>query len=249
VIYAVAYANKVRPERPLAAAGTASQFAITASPVSAAMATMVGLLDPVGFGIADILVVVLPASIVGLIAACFVQMRVGKEMEEDPEYQRRVAAGEIAALDATVLEAKELPPYAKRRTMIFLAGIAVIMVLGMFERLRPVSPDEAGELVPLETSIVIQIVMGVAATLMVLTCRVNVKDVVSQSTMLSGLVGLIDLFGIAWLADTWISANEAAIVSAMGDLVEQARWMIAIFIVAARPPARRPLSRRSSRSA
>jgi anaerobic C4-dicarboxylate transporter DcuB len=235
VIYAVAYANKVRPERPLAAAGTASQFAITASPVSAAMATMVGLLDPVGFGIADILVVVLPASIVGLIAACFVQMRVGKEMEEDPEYQRRVAAGEIAALDATVLEAKELPPYAKRSTMIFLAGIAVIMVLGMFERLRPVFPDEAGELVPLETSIVIQIVMGVAATLMVLTCRVNVKDVVSQSTMLSGLVGLIALFGIAWLADTWISANEAAIVSAMGDLVEQARWMIAIaiFIVAA----------------
>ncbi len=46
VICAVAYANKVRPERPLAAAGTASQFAITASPVSAAMATMVGLLDP-----------------------------------------------------------------------------------------------------------------------------------------------------------------------------------------------------------
>jgi len=235
VIYAVAYANKVRPERPLAAAGTASQFAITASPVSAAMATMVGLLDPVGFGIADILVVVLPASIVGLIAACFVQMRVGKEMEEDPEYQRRVAAGEIAALDATVLEAKELPPYAKRSTMIFLAGIAVIMVLGMFEQLRPVFPDEAGELVPLETSIVIQIVMGVAATLMVLTCRVKIKDVVSQSTMLSGLVGLIALFGIAWLADTWISANEAAIVGAMGDLVEQARWMIAIaiFIVAA----------------
>ncbi len=176
----------------------------------------------------------LPASIiVGLIAACFGQMRVGKEMEEDPEYQRRVAAGEIAALDATFLEAKELPPYAKRSTMIFLAGIAVIMVLGMFERLRPVFPDEAGELVPLETSIVIQIVMGVAATLMVLTCRVNVKDVVSQSTMLSGLVGLIALFCIAWLADTWISANEAAIVSAMGDLVEQARWMIAMFIVAA----------------
>ena len=51
--------------------------------------------------------------------------------------------------------------------------------------------------------------------------------------MLSGLVGLIDLFGIAWLADTWISANEAAIVSAVGELLEQARWMIAIFVVAA----------------
>src|SRR4051812_48751236 len=60
VIYAVSYFNKVRPERPLAVAGTASQFAITASPVSAAMATLVGLLDPVGFGIGDILIIVLP---------------------------------------------------------------------------------------------------------------------------------------------------------------------------------------------
>src|SRR5688500_11342086 len=116
VIYAVAYANKVRPERPLAVAGTASQFAITASPVSASTATMVGLLDPVGFGITDLLIVVLPASLVGLLAACLVQMRVGKELDDDPEYQRRIASGEVKAVDASVLAAKELPPYAKRST-------------------------------------------------------------------------------------------------------------------------------------
>jgi anaerobic C4-dicarboxylate transporter DcuA/anaerobic C4-dicarboxylate transporter DcuB len=53
--------------------------------------------------------------------------------------------------------------------------------------------------------------------------------------MMSGLVGLIALFGIAWLADTWIGANEAQIINAMGELVEQWRWFIAIaiFIVAA----------------
>jgi anaerobic C4-dicarboxylate transporter DcuB len=235
VIFAVAYFNRVRPERPMAVAATASQFAITASPVSAAMATMVGLLDPVGFGITDILIVILPASIVGLLAACFLQMRRGKELDDDPEYQRRVAAGEIRAVDPAVLEARELPPEAKRSTLIFLIGIAVIVLLGMFERLRPAFPDEEGVLVPISTAIVIQIVMGVTATAIVLTCRVNIKEVVSQSTMLTGLVGLIALFGIAWLADTWIAANETAIVNAMGSLVEAARWTIAIaiFIVAA----------------
>ncbi len=235
VIYAVSLANNVRPERPLAVASTASQFAITASPVSAAMATMVGLLDPIGFTIVDILIVVLPASLVGLITACFLQMRVGKELQDDPEYQRRVAAGEIAPLDLSVLEERELPPAAKRSTMIFLAGIAVIMVLGMFEALRPAFPDEAGELVPLSTAVMIQIVMGVTATVIVLFCKVDIKTVVTQSTMTSGLIGLIALFGIAWLADTWIGANETAIVGAMGDLVEQWRWFIAIaiFIVAA----------------
>jgi anaerobic C4-dicarboxylate transporter DcuA/anaerobic C4-dicarboxylate transporter DcuB len=235
VIYAVAYFNKVRPERPLAVAGTASQFAITASPVSSAMAVMVGLLDPVGFGISDILIVVLPASFIGLLAACFVQMRRGKELEDDPEYQRRVAEGEVQPLDDSVLASRELPPYAKRSTMIFLLGIAVIVVLGMFEDLRPAFPDETGELVPISTAVVIQVVMGVAATLIALTCRVKITDVVTQSTMSSGLVGLIALFGISWLADTWIAANEPAIIDAMGGLVEAAAWAmaVAIFIVAA----------------
>jgi anaerobic C4-dicarboxylate transporter len=77
--------------------------------------------------------------------------------------------------------------------------------------------------------------MGVTATAIVLLCRAKVGEIVSQPTMISGMVGLIALFGIAWLADTWISANETAIVNAMGGLVEEARWTIAlaIFIVAA----------------
>ena len=162
-------------------------------------------------------------------------MRVGKELSDDPEYQKRVANGEIAPVDMSVLEERELPPEAKRSTYIFLGGIAVIMLLGMVERLRPSFPDEMGNMVPLSTGIMIQIVMGVTATIIVLTCGVNIKNVVTQSTMTSGLIGLIALFGIAWLADTWISANEAQIVDAMGGLVEQWRWAIAvaIFIVAA----------------
>jgi anaerobic C4-dicarboxylate transporter DcuA/anaerobic C4-dicarboxylate transporter DcuB len=77
--------------------------------------------------------------------------------------------------------------------------------------------------------------MGVTATAIVLFCKADVRKIVTQSTMSSGLIGLIALFGIAWLADTWISANETSIVNAMGDLVEQWRWAIAIavFIVAA----------------
>jgi anaerobic C4-dicarboxylate transporter DcuA/anaerobic C4-dicarboxylate transporter DcuB len=230
VIYAVAYANRIRPERPLAVAGTASQFAITASPVSAAMATLVGLLEPVGFDIGDILIVIVPASIAAVVVSAFIQMKWGPELDDDPEYQRRLAAGEIEPVDLALLESKELPPEAKRSTMIFLAGIGVIVLLAMVEKLRPAFPDAAGEMVPLSTSIVIQIVMGVTATVIVLTCGVKIKEVVTQSTMTSGLVGLIALFGIAWLADTWIGANETAIVNAMGELVEQWRWMIAVAI-------------------
>jgi anaerobic C4-dicarboxylate transporter DcuB len=162
-------------------------------------------------------------------------MRWGKELDDDPEYRRRIDSGEIEEIDPAVLEARELPSEAKRSAMLFVLGVGVIVLLGMVEKLRPAFPDETGELVPLETSIVIQIVMGVTATLIVLLCRAKIGEVVSQPTMISGMVGLIALFGIAWLADTWISANETAIVNAMGGLVEEARWTIAlaIFIVAA----------------
>ena len=77
--------------------------------------------------------------------------------------------------------------------------------------------------------------MGVVAVIIAMVCKANIRTVVTQSTMTSGLVGLIALFGIAWLADTWIGANETAIINVMGDLVGQWRWFIAIaiFIVAA----------------
>jgi len=70
----------------------------------------------------------------------------------------------------------------------------------------------------------------VTATVIVLACKGDIKKVVTQSTMTSGLIGLIALFGIAWLADTWIGANEAQIVDAMGGLVEDYRWAIAVAI-------------------
>ena len=139
VIYAVAYFNKVRPERPLAVAGTASQFAITASPVSSAVAVMVGLLDPGGIRHRRH-THRRPAGEHRRSPCRFVRADAERQgLEDDPEYQKRVAEGSIQPIDESVLAGRELPPEAKRSTMIFLAGIAVIVILGMFEQLRPAS--------------------------------------------------------------------------------------------------------------
>jgi anaerobic C4-dicarboxylate transporter len=49
------------------------------------------------------------------------------------------------------------------------------------------------------------------------------------------MVAMIALFGIAWMADTFIANNEDAIVAALGSLAESWPFMIAvaIFLVAA----------------
>src|SRR5690242_3471206 len=95
VIYEVAMKGRVRPERPIAVATIASQQAITASPVSAATAAMIAVLAAHGIGLVQILAICVPSTLLGVIVAALVQNRVGKELDADPEYRRRVASGEL----------------------------------------------------------------------------------------------------------------------------------------------------------
>src|SRR6188472_2510034 len=95
VIYEVAHESGIRPERPMAIATIASQQAITASPVSAATAAMIGLLASKNVGLPQILMICIPSTLIAVILAALVQLRVGKELKDDPEYQRMLASGEI----------------------------------------------------------------------------------------------------------------------------------------------------------
>src|SRR5690349_17211118 len=96
VIYEVAMKGRVRPERPIAVATIASQQAITASPVSAATAAMIAVLASKGIGLVQILMICVPSTLIGVIVAALVQNHVGKELDDDPEYKRRLASGEIS---------------------------------------------------------------------------------------------------------------------------------------------------------
>ena len=91
VIYDVSYRNGIRPSRPMSVAVVQSGVALAASPVSAAMAAMLTLTDvsPYNFSLAQILAVTIPACLVGIVVTSLVANRLGKELDEDPEVQRR----------------------------------------------------------------------------------------------------------------------------------------------------------------
>src|SRR5918994_658193 len=91
VINELAYANKIRPERALAGSAVASTFGITASPVAAAMATMLPLVEPFGFDIVDVMLITIPASLIGIFAMALFMNGYGKDLDDDAEYQRRRA--------------------------------------------------------------------------------------------------------------------------------------------------------------
>ena len=113
VIYETAHQSGIRPERPMAVATIASQQAITASPVSAATAAMIGLFAEKGvaqWDLPEILMICAPATLIGVIVAAIISMFVGKDLKDDPEYQARLNAGKIpppqAAADRPPLQAR-----------------------------------------------------------------------------------------------------------------------------------------------
>jgi anaerobic C4-dicarboxylate transporter DcuA/anaerobic C4-dicarboxylate transporter DcuB len=233
VINEVAYANKIRPERALASSTVANALGITSSPVAAAMATMLPLVEIYNYDLIDVLLITIPASLVGIFAMSLMMSRHGRDLDDDAEYQRRLAAGEVQppAPPAEI----ELLPYAKRSVAIFLAGVAAICVFGFVEGIRPTVAAEGGGVEPMSVTPLIQMFMLTAAALILLFCHVKASDVPGTQIFRSGMISMIALFGIAWMADTFIANNEDAIVQALGDLAEKWPFMIAvaIFLVAA----------------
>ena len=231
VIYQTAHHSGIRPERPMAIATIASQQAITASPVSAATAAMIGLFAEKGmtqWGLPQILMICVPATLLGVIVAAVVQMFVGKDLADDPEYQARVRAGLIPVVADTAGVRPPLPAAAGRAAMIFMIGVFLVVVFGFFPEWRKLGGDE-----PLAMPVLIEIVMlSVAAILLVVT-GVKVDDVPRTQTLRSGVVAVIGIFGLAWLGDSFIAANREVIVPAIGRMTEARPWTFTIGLFAA----------------
>ncbi|MFC7449445.1 anaerobic C4-dicarboxylate transporter [Rhodococcus daqingensis] len=228
VIYDASYRNGVRPSRPLSLSVVATGVALACSPVSAAMAAMVTLTDvePYNFELIDIIKITLPAAIVGIVLSSIVVNRLGKNLSEDPEIQARIASGELAAPVAGGPGAVELKSTTQGRSaaLIFLFGVAAIVVFGLFKEIRPESADGS----PMGMTPIIEMIMFLVGTLILLVSRPNVADVPTSTVFKAGMVSAIALFGLAWLTDTFISAHQELITNTVGDWVNAAPWIFAL---------------------
>jgi anaerobic C4-dicarboxylate transporter DcuA len=225
VIYETAHRSGIRPERPMAVATIASQQAITASPVAAATAAMIGLFAEKGmtqWGLPQILMVCVPATLTGVIVAAIVSMFLGKDLKDDPEYQARLASGQIPAPQVDTSRTP-LKPGARLSAFIFLSGVALVVLFGFFPELRKLPGAKS----PLAMPIVIEILMMSVAAIMLLLTKVPVDEVPKTATLRAGVVAVIGIFGLAWLGDSFIAAHKDVIVPAIGDWAKVAPWTFA----------------------
>jgi anaerobic C4-dicarboxylate transporter DcuA/anaerobic C4-dicarboxylate transporter DcuB len=236
VIYDVSYRNGIRPSRPLSLSVVVTGVALACSPVSAAMAAMVTLTDvtPYDFDLVSILAVTIPAALIGIVLTSLVVRRLGPELADDAEYQRRIASGELEPPGSGEQVEVTATSQGRNAAVIFLGAVALIVVFGLFPDLRPQIEGDDGT-TPVSMTVTIQLLMFLAGAVMMLVCRPKVSDVSNSKVFKAGIVSAIALFGLAWLTDTFISAHEDEIVDTVGEWVNNASWIffIAIFIVCA----------------
>lgn len=171
VITEVARETKIRPERPLGIAVIASQQAITASPISAATVALLGMLAGFDISLFDILKISVPATLIGVLVGAFCSMKVGRELEDDPEYQRRLKEGMIE--DRLVETASSFDVRKARISVgIFLLATFLIVLFGSIDALRPTFTS-GGKSVLLDMPSIIEIIMLSTSALILLFCRID----------------------------------------------------------------------------
>ncbi|GGP27486.1 anaerobic C4-dicarboxylate transporter family protein [Silvimonas amylolytica] len=226
VIAEVARDSGVRPERPLSIAVIASQVGITASPISAATVTLLAMLAPSGVGLSQILLVAIPATLLGVFAGVLVASRLGVELKDDPVYQARLASGEITPSHAHE-EQPALPRSAFVSVIVFLLAALSVVVLGSVDSLRP-QWDVGAQAVKLDMPTAIEIIMLSAAALILLLGKVDADKVVRGSVFRAGAAAVIGIFGITWMGDTFIQANMLFFSAEIKTIITAVPWLFAL---------------------
>lgn len=227
VIAEVAADSKIRPERPLGIAVIASQQGITASPISAATVALLGLLAGYNISLFDILKICVPATLIGIIVGAFFSMRVGKELVDDPEYQRRLHEGEYVEEKSKSIVVKN-SFNAKVSVGIFLSATLLIVLFGSLPELRPSFNGKS-----IGMPVLIEILMLSAAALILLVTRTDGIKATRGSIFPAGMQAIIAIFGIAWMGDTFINGNIAQLTESIEGIVQRMPWLfgIALFVM------------------
>ena len=136
IICDIALKKGIRPERPCGVASIAAQIGITCSPIAAAVVAFSTISAQYGFHVTNvqIIMVMLPACIIGILAASLASYHRGLDLDKDPEFQKKIAdpvqREYIYGNNVTTLD-KKISKESKRAVYIFLIALALILCISI----------------------------------------------------------------------------------------------------------------------
>ena len=234
IIYDVAIKNNIRPERPMAASSVGAQMGIIASPVSVAVVSLVAMLSKVTFSgkhleFLDLLAITIPSTMLGVLAIGIFSWFRGKDLDKDERFQEFISVPEnkryVYGDTATLLD-KKFPRDNWLAMWIFLGVIAVVAILGAYSELRPVFDKR-----PVSMVLVIQMFMLLAGALIIIFTKTNIGSISKNEVFRSGMIALVAVYGIAWMAETMFGAHLADIKGRLGEVVKHYPWAYAVVLL------------------
>lgn len=229
VIVEVAKGENIRPSVPLSIAVVASQIAITASPVSAAVIYMTGVLEPFGWSYPELLGIWILTTFLGCMITSFIMMHISKmDLSKDPIYQERLKEGLVKP--PVGLQDMKITSSAKLSVWIFLIG--VLCVVFYASAISPAVGLIKPVIVPRDAAIM-SLMLTVGALITIL-CKIKLGDIAGTSVFKSGMVACICVLGVAWLGDTFVSGHTKEIKDFASQTISQYPALLAVvFFLAA----------------
>jgi anaerobic C4-dicarboxylate transporter DcuB len=224
IIYDVAIKNGIRPERPMAASSIASQMGIIASPVSVAVVSLVAFLAKAPAG-APIIDFIHPAVHHHPVHAgrCADDRHLQLVPRQGPGQGRPGLPGpdrhpeprkRSTATSATLL-GRKLSTRQWTAMWIFIGAIAVVALLGAFTRAAPAGGRQAA-------------VDGADDPDVHADGRCadhhlhqdQPAEIGKNEVFRAGMIAVVAVFGVAWMADTVFEANLPIIKASLTDAGE-----------------------------
>ncbi|WP_334090095.1 anaerobic C4-dicarboxylate transporter [Helicobacter typhlonius] len=252
VIVEVAKEQNIKPSAPLSIAVVASQIAITASPVSAAVVYMSGALEPFGWSYPTLLLVWLITTFSAcMLTALVVSKFFPLDLSKDIIYQERLKAGLVKpSVGAQHIELKK---GAKLSVGIFLLGVLCVVIYAtsisdvvrkpFLDILNGVIVSNNGQglmagiaefmrgyidPVRLPRDGAIMAFMLAIATCIAIFCKVETGKLLEASTFKAGMTACVCVLGVAWLGNTFVAGYKKEIGDLASNLVGDYPALLAV---------------------
>jgi anaerobic C4-dicarboxylate transporter DcuA len=231
VIAEVSRKGKVRPERPLSISVIAGFQGVIASPISAATVAMLGFLLAQGISLPRLLAITIPSTFLGVVIGSLSVAWRGKDLDTDPVYQQRLATGEVKTPQPAVESGQQNLFRARGSMLLFLLGIVLVVLIGIFPNLRPayeVVSEGVIDTDQVSMGMAIMIVMIAIAGLIMIVFKASPEAALKGTIMRSGVTAIICILGISWLGSSFFEGNRSFIVGGIASVLEVYPWTFAI---------------------
>lgn len=223
VVVDVAKSQNIRPSAPLSLMVVSSQIGITASPVSAAVVYMSGVLEGFGWNYPTLIGIWIVTTFIACMATAFIiSLITPLDLSKDPVYQERLKAGLVK--DAGEILHGTDKPGAKLSVGIFLFTVlaVVLYATAISNNIKWIDPV----IMPRDSAIMSFLLT--AAALITWLCKIEPGKILDTSVFKSGMTACVCVFGVAWLGNTFVAGHEQAIKDVASEWVKQTPALLAV---------------------